>query len=108
MKKDTDILQGAWNIVTLEIDGRSMPTGVARIVLKGDRFTTSGMGAEYEGTFAIDDKKKPKTFDMTFTTGPEKGNKNLGIYEITGDSWRLCLDTTGKSRPQEFASKPGV
>src|SRR4051794_34877608 len=108
MKQDTDILQGAWNIATLEIDGRSMPTGTARIVLQGDRFTTSGMGAEYEGRVAIDAKKKPKTFDMTFTTGPEKGKKNLGIFEVTGDTWRLCLDMTGKSRPKEFASKPGV
>jgi uncharacterized protein (TIGR03067 family) len=107
MKKDVDILQGAWGIVRLEIDGRNMPTGTAQIVLKGNRFTTTGMGAEYEGTIAVDGKKKPKTLDMTFTTGPEKGNKNLGIFEVSGDTWRLCLDMTGKSRPKEFASKPG-
>jgi uncharacterized protein (TIGR03067 family) len=108
MKKDTDVLQGAWSIVTLEIDGRIMPAGTAQIVLKGNRFTTTGMGAEYEGTIAVDGKKTPKTLDMTFTTGPEKGNKNFGIFEVGVDTWRLCLDMTGKSRPREFASKPGV
>ena len=108
MKKDIEMLQGAWTIQTLEIGGQKMPAGTARIVVKGDRFITSGMGAEYEGTVSIDAKKKPKALDMTFLTGPEKGNKNLGIFEVGGDTWRLCLDMTGKSRPKEFASKPGV
>src|ERR1051326_2194115 len=107
MKKQS-VLQGTWDIVSLEIAGQKMPAGAARIVLQGDRFTASGMGAEYAGTFAVDEKKTPKTFDMTFLSGPEKGNKNLGIYELEKDTWRLCLDMTGKARPQEFASKPGV
>ncbi len=108
MKNDASVLEGTWSIVSLEIGGRKMPVGTSRIVLKGDRFTTSGMGAEYEGTIAVDAKKRPKTVDMTFLSGPEQGNKNLGIFEVKGDTWRLCLDMTGKSRPKEFASKPGV
>ena len=108
MKKDTEILQGTWSVTALEIDGQTMPASSARIVLKGYRFTTSGMGANYEGTVAIDAEKNPKTFDMTFTTGPEKGKTNLGIFEVEGDTWRLCLDMTGKSRPKEFASRAGV
>lgn len=108
MKNSVSVLEGAWTVTSLEIDGKQMPVGTARIVLKGDRFVTSGMGAAYEGTIAIDGKKKPKALDMTFHTGPEKGNKNLGIFEVRGDTWRLCLDMTGKSRPKEFASKPGV
>ena len=94
--------------MSLEIGGQKMPAGESRIVLKGDRFTTSGMGAEYEGTFAVDENKTPKSFDMTFLSGPEKGNKNLGIFELDKDTWRLCLDMTGKSRPKEFVSKKGV
>lgn len=108
MKNDVSLLQGTWTMVSLEIDGKQMPAGGAHIVLKGERFVTSGMGAEYEGTIAIDEKKKPKALDMTFVTGPEKGNTNLGIFELKGDTWRLCLDMTGKSRPSKFASKPGV
>jgi uncharacterized protein (TIGR03067 family) len=107
MKKQP-ALQGTWSIVSLEVGGKKVPAGAARIVLEGDRFTTSGMGAEYEGTFALDEKKMPKTFDMTFLSGPEKGNKNLGIFELDSDTWRLCLDMTGKSRPKEFVSGQGV
>lgn len=108
MKTDIEILQGAWSIQALEIGGQKMAAGTARIVVKGNRFITSGMGAEYEGRVSIDAKKKPKALDMTFLTGPEKGNKNLGIFAVEGDTWRLCLDITGKSRPKKFASKPGV
>jgi len=103
-KTGLEALQGAWDVVTLEIGGQSAPVGTARIVLRGDRFTTTGMGAEYEGTLAVDTKKKPKTIDMTFLTGPEKGKKNFGIFDVKGDTWRLCLDMTGKSRPTAFAS----
>ena len=108
MKKEVSVLEGAWTIVSLEIGGQKMPAGSARIVVKGDHFTTTGMGAAYEGTIAVDANKRPKTLDMNFLSGPEKGNKNLGIFEVKGDTWRLCLDMTGKSRPKEFASKPGV
>ena len=108
MKDYLDVLQGAWTVVSVEVDGLKMPAGTARLVLKGDRFTTIGMGADYDGTIAIDAKKKPKTLDMKFLSGPEKGNKNLGIFEVKGDTWRLCLDMTGKARPKEFASKKGV
>jgi hypothetical protein len=31
----------------------------------------------------------------------------LGIYELDGDTYKLCGDMQGKSRPTEFAVKPG-
>ena len=89
---DLDRLQGSWNITSLEVDGQKMPApGGARIVICGTRFQSLGMGAVYEGTVGVDGKKKPKTFDLTFTAGPEKGNRSLGIYELKGDNWKLCL-----------------
>ena len=106
--KDVDALQGVWSIVELEVNGRKMPAGTARIELTGDRFISTGMGANYEGQIQIDSSKKPKTLDMTFASGPEKGNTNLGIFEMDGNRWRLCLDLTGKSRPKKFASSRGV
>ena len=45
---------------------------------------------------------------MVFSSGPEKGNTNFGIFEVEGDTWRLCLDMTGTSRPKAFASGRGV
>src|SRR5258705_1875149 len=108
MTGDIGKLQGAWNIVALEMDGRSMGTlGASRIVVQGDRFTTLSMGATYEGVVELDEASTPKTLDMTFTAGPEKGNTSLGIYELDGDTWRICLTVTGTRRPGTFATNPG-
>src|SRR5438552_3529927 len=105
---DLDKLQGSWNVTSLEVDGQKMPApGGARILICGTRFQSLGMGAVYEGTVEVDGKKKPKTFDMIFTAGPEKGNRSLGIYELKGDDWKICLTVTGKKRPAKFATTPG-
>jgi uncharacterized protein (TIGR03067 family) len=44
---------------------------------------------------------------MKFESGPEKGNTNLGIYQLGRDSWKLCLATRGTVRPAAFQSIPG-
>jgi uncharacterized protein (TIGR03067 family) len=109
-KKDLDLLQGTWNVTALEIDGQEMSSalpGDARIVIQGDRFTSTGMGPVYEGTLNLDPSTNPRQLNMHFDAGPEKGNTNLGIYELKGNTWRLCLATRGTVRPSSFASKPG-
>jgi uncharacterized protein (TIGR03067 family) len=108
MRQDLDGLQGTWNIVSLEMDGQKMPGAGARIVVRGDRFTTIAMGATYEGTVAVHQTTVPKSFDLYFEEGPEKGNTNLGIYELDGDRWKICLTTRGSQRPREFAAPPGT
>jgi len=108
MKPELEKLQGAWNIVSLEVDGQVLPSDGSQIVVKGGRFTTSGMGATYEGKLTVDAASKPWALDMKFTKGPEKGNTNRGIFELKGDRWRLCLQMTGKERPTRFATRPGA
>jgi uncharacterized protein (TIGR03067 family) len=110
MKTDLNKLQGAWNVVSLETDGQEMADASsmgAQIVVSGDKFSTVSMGAAYEGIVRVDAAQKPKTFDLVFTSGPEKGNTNLGIYELNGDTWKICLDTLGKGRPKKFATTAG-
>src|SRR4030081_989685 len=105
---DLDKLQGSWNITSLEVEGQPMPAPCgARIVIEGTRFQSLGMGAVYEGTVEVDGTKKPKAFDLVFTAGPEKGNRSLGIYELKGDRWKICLTVTGDKRPKKFATTPG-
>src|SRR5207302_1805644 len=104
MNSELKQLQGTWNVVTLEIEGRPMPSVGAQIVVKGERFKSLGMGDIYEGKLVVDGK----TLDMKFTAGPEKGNTNHGIFEMTDDGWRLCLQMAGKDRPKQFATKPGT
>jgi len=105
---DLESLQGAWTIVSLEIDGQATPSTGARIIINGNNFRTEGMGGNYSGKVLVDPSRTPKSIDLQFMQGPEKGNNNFGIYELDGDSWKLCLDMTGKRRPAKFASGPNV
>ena len=108
MSKDLDRLQGTWTVAALEVDGQAMESPAdACIVIQGTRFASTGMGAEYGGIFGLDGSAKPAHIDMKFDTGPEKGNTNLGIYQLKGDSWKLCLATRGTVRPTNFQSIAG-
>jgi uncharacterized protein (TIGR03067 family) len=105
---DLEVLQGTWNIVSMEMDGQKMSGGGARIVMRGNRFTGVAMGADYEGTVVVHQATAPKSFDLHFEQGPEKGNTNFGIYELDGDTWKICLATRGSERPAGFVAPPGT
>lgn len=108
MTQEIEAIQGMWKIVSLEVDGQTMDGAPsAQVVVKGDRFTTVSMGAPYEGVVEVDATRTPKHFNLVFTDGPEKGNTNRGIYELEGDTWRICLNMTGGPRPGAFATTPG-
>jgi uncharacterized protein (TIGR03067 family) len=107
MKGDLKKLQGTWNIVTLEMEGQQYPPGNSKIVIQGERFVSLNMGAEYEGTVSVDESQSPRAFDLLFDQGPEAGNRSLGIYELDGDSWKICLGLAGKRRPTKFAAEKG-
>jgi uncharacterized protein (TIGR03067 family) len=109
MREDIELLQGTWSVKSLEIDEREMPTSMlanASILVEGNRFISLGMGAEYEGTLELGPSTTPAELNMKFDGGPEKGNVNRGIYELDGDTWKICIATTGSVRPTVFSSRP--
>ncbi len=77
------------------------------VVVNGRAFTTTSMGAVYEGRIEVNAGAKPKRFDLTFTEGAEKGRTSLGIYELDGETWKICLTTTGTVRPTQFKTAAG-
>ena len=110
MPADLDALQGTWNITSLELDGQAMPGDMlaeARIQIDGDRFATTGMGSAYAGTLRLDEASQPRRIDMHFDVGPEIGNINRGIYELSGNGWKICIATRGDGRPAQFTTQPG-
>ena len=101
MNAEIEKLQGTWNVVSLEVEGSKMSPAAfdgSKIVVAGSRFTTIAMGAEYGGTLRVDASTTPRSLDLVFTSGPEKGNTSLGIYELDGDTWRICLTIGAKGR----------
>jgi uncharacterized protein (TIGR03067 family) len=103
-------LQGVWAVTSLELEGAPLGDAAfsaAKIAVKGNNFTSVGMGAIYRGTLEVDATRKPKSLSMRFTEGPETGNTNRGIYELEGDIWKLCLSMTGGPAPTKFATSAG-
>jgi uncharacterized protein (TIGR03067 family) len=102
--------EGSWRFDTVEIEGKAVaiePFKDIRLVLKGDHFAMVVPQASHEGSYTVDPTVRPKTIDVTFSDGPEKGKTSYGIYELEGDTYKVCIGLTGKPRPAEFASKPG-
>jgi uncharacterized protein (TIGR03067 family) len=109
-KKEIEKLEGKWVVVSAERDGKAWDTvkGAVR-VNTGDKYVlTPKEGKGIPGTMKIDPSKKPKTMDMSSTEGNFKDKTLLGIYEVDGDTLRICFAEPGKERPTEFASKAGV
>jgi uncharacterized protein (TIGR03067 family) len=108
-QQDLQKLQGTWKLVSAMQDGKPLPDEKVKqttIVFQGDSFRFPG-SAEYatskEGTIKIDPTKKPKQMDATST----QGEVMLGIYDLSGDRYKVCFAPAGKARPAEFASKSG-
>lgn len=108
MKTDLEDLEGCWNVVTVEVEGQKFPASGAQIAIRGDRFLSLNMGPEYGGTVTVNASSAPKTFDLLYDTGPHAGKVSLGIYEVNGDEWKICMGFAGSGRPAAFESKPGT
>jgi uncharacterized protein (TIGR03067 family) len=56
----------------------------------------------------IDAARNPKTIDLEIMAGEYKGIVYLGIYELDGDTLRLCFALPDRPvRPSEFSASKG-
>jgi uncharacterized protein (TIGR03067 family) len=110
IQQELERFEGSWRFDSIKAEGKAVPIesfkGI-RLVLKGDRFTMVEPQATSGGSYTVDPSARPKSIDVTFTEGPEKGKSAYGIYELEGDTYTVCIGLTGKPRPTEFASRPG-
>jgi uncharacterized protein (TIGR03067 family) len=110
-KKDPGKLEGKWEPVSQTVDGKESDEDELKnrfAVFKGGKLAFLFKGKE-RGTAAVklDPGKSPKQIDITYEDGPAKGTTLKGIYKVEGDKLTICFGGFGKSRPAEFASKPG-
>ena len=111
LEKEVRKFQGAWTFESSETGGEKLPAGELKgfiLIFEGAKHTVKkGDEVIQVGTQKLDPSKSPKTIDVTMTEGPNKGTVMLGIYEIDGDTLKVCFDPQGKKRPTEFKSAPG-
>src|SRR5690348_18338987 len=108
-KKDLDAMTGDWAAVSIIHDGYKLPDDDAQSLfrtVKGDQYTVFLFKkAISKGTLKIDATKKPKTIDFVQAGAGPKNEPILGIYELQGDSWKICHGLPGKERPKELTGK---
>ena len=112
VKKEVEKFQGSWIATSLEANGQKAPeeqVKLYRITFSGDKYVEKlAEQTIEEGTQKLDPAKKPKTMDITITQGAQKGEMQLAIYEIEGDTLKICAAQAGsKDRPTDFTAKAG-
>ena len=111
VEKELKKFQGTWTFESVEVGGKEVPAAEFKgitVTFEGDKYTVKkGDEVILAGTQKLDPSKSPKTIDVTVAEGLNKGAVMLGIYEISGDTLKVCFDPEGKKRPTEFKSAPG-
>ena len=102
---------GTWVGVSAVEDGKEVPKAQAeamRLTVDGEKYTFKTAAYEAAGTHRLDPTRTPKQIEAVRTRGPHAGEKMLGIYELTADTYKVCFAAPGKAeRPTEFKSAAG-
>jgi uncharacterized protein (TIGR03067 family) len=116
-KEDLKKLQGTWEFVAVVDNGKEVPADKvkgAKVIVTEDKVKlvppASAPAGAKEMVLAIklDPAETPKAIDLTPTAGPQKDETARGIYQIEGDTLKLCLPGELKQdRPTALESKEG-
>lgn len=112
VKKEMERFQGNWTTVSIQRDGKDVLPDEEKPKLKltitdNKRVLKVDDEVRSNGTYKLDPAKSPKWIDITVSEGPLQGRTVKGIYEIEGDTQKICLQLNEDGdRPKEFSSKP--
>jgi uncharacterized protein (TIGR03067 family) len=100
-------LQGTWQLESIE-DGKKAKIDVKKrtlfvgadlvLVQQGEKLVQAGQ-------VRLNTSKSPPTIDIVVRKGEHEDNTMLGIYELKGDTLKVCFDPEGESRPKKFEAK---
>jgi uncharacterized protein (TIGR03067 family) len=105
------LLQGNWTVVSIKDSDptKKPPEDYLKALtmnFKGDVMTVNEKGQPVMAyKVKLDSSKSPKTIDFVIEDGPAKGQSELGIYKIEGNTLTYCVDDPGKPRPTTFGTK---
>jgi uncharacterized protein (TIGR03067 family) len=104
-------LEGEWEMVSAVFNGVPMDANMVkwcRRITRGNvTAVIAGPQTMLKAQFRLDDAPRPRAIDYVNLHGAAKGKPQVGIYELTGDTLRICMSPPGKRRPNDFCSTPG-
>jgi RNA polymerase sigma-70 factor (ECF subfamily) len=108
-KSDEEKLQGTWPALSIEgaggkSEGKGSEADLFKLIITQKNIVFEGAlgqnNGAAKGTIKLDATKHPKEMDMEIEQG-----KLLGIYELDGDTLKICLNKLGvDERPTEFTA----
>jgi uncharacterized protein (TIGR03067 family) len=105
---DTKKWQGTWKLVGSSYDGEPQMADMEWIV-DGDHYTIRLNHQLHEdlNMFKLDASRKHIDVIHHETPAGTYGGKVKGIYEVSGESLKVCCDLTGQEYPKSFDTKRG-
>ncbi len=108
---DAKKIEGIWLPLKVELAGKPMSDAYVKkmVYLKMDsgKYEVQAESLD-KGTYTINASAKPKTIDIVGVEGPNAGKKIPSIYELDGDTLRICYGLAGDKRPVDFKTTPGT
>jgi uncharacterized protein (TIGR03067 family) len=103
-------LKGTWKVEKAVFMGTDSTEafGTAILTMEDGKYVVAFAGEEDKGTVKLDASKKPKQMTIESTEGTNKGKTFPSIYELTGDTLKVCYALEGKDPPTAFESKTGT
>ncbi len=100
---DDQELQGKWIVKSFEYNGAEVDRlkDAVREFKNGKYSLSPTSGEAIEGSVTLDTSKSPKSIDLDVN-----GRILKGIYQLDGDTLKLCYNLSSEERPTEFVSKP--
>ncbi len=108
---DAKAVQGNWRPVKAELAGQAMSDAVLKSIslkLENGKYEVFVGNEPDRGTYTLDATSKPRGMTITGTEGPNNGKTFPAIYELEGDTLRICYDLSGAKRPTKFATVAGT
>jgi uncharacterized protein (TIGR03067 family) len=108
---DAKAVEGRWKPVTAELAGQPMDDAVLKIIslkLENGKYEVFVGDEPDRGTYSVDSTTDPEGMTIIGTEGPNVGKTFPAIFELKGDTLRICYDLSGAKRPTEFKTVAGT
>jgi uncharacterized protein (TIGR03067 family) len=108
---DAKAIQGTWKPARAELAGHALSeilTKQITLKLTDGAYTVTVRDSADRGTYKLDPSTHPKSITITGTDGPNKDKTFPAIYELDGDTLKICYDLSGKETPKNFKTEPNT